>query len=164
MKLPISHVLVSLSIFFFIYIYKKFLLFWMYLMIWNIVFFFQRYNISLISWNCKSQIWLFLTQSSFFIYIYHFFFSGCISWYEISKSSSGDIIFRWYRDIVNLIFVSLSFNLHIYIYIFFAVSNVSHDMTYRLLFFCWRYNISLISPNCQFQIWLSLSQSSFSDI
>jgi len=164
MKLPISHVLVSLSIFFFIYIYKKFLLFWMYLMIWNIVFFFQRYNISLISWNCKSQIWLFLTQSSFFIYIYHFFFSGCISWYEISKSSSGDIIFHGYRDIVNLIFVSLSFNLHSYIYISFFLFRMYLTKWNMVFFFFGRYNISLISSNCQSRIWLSRSQSSFSDI
>jgi len=54
-----SHIWSSLSQFSFSYIkkYKKsFSLFWMYLMIWNIVFFFWRYNISLISWNCQSQI------------------------------------------------------------------------------------------------------------
>jgi len=63
---------------------------------------------------------------------------GCISWYEISSSSFGDIIFHWYLEIANLIFDCLSLNLHVYIYISY--------------FLFWRIS------------WYGISSSSFGDI
>ena len=96
-----SQIWSSLSLSFHLYIYISLILLSMDLMMWNIVFFFWRYTISSISWNCQSHFWLSLSQSSF-IYICHFFCIGCISSYEVSSSSYGDITFRWYHETANL--------------------------------------------------------------
>ena len=52
-----------------------------------------------------------------YIYIYHFFCVGCISSYEVSSSSYGDIIFRWYRETANLRLDRLPLSFFFYIYI-----------------------------------------------
>ena len=118
MKLPISNLIVSRSIFIIIYIYiYHFFLFWVYLMIGNIVDFFWRYNISLISWKLSISYLIVSLAIFIYIYIYHFFCFECISWYELSSSSFGDIIFHWYHEIANLEFDRLSLSFFFYIYI-----------------------------------------------
>ena len=145
---------VSLNLHLYINKYASFFLLWMYLTIWNIVFFFWRYNISLISWNCQSRIWSslplplprfflsFLYILCFFLFLapfsYLFFsFFLFISWYEISAS-----FFFWRYNISLLswncqshiwLCLSQSSFIYKYIYIFFSILDVSHDMIYRLL-------------------------------
>jgi len=92
-------------------------------MLWNIVFFFWRYNISLISWNCQSRIWLSLPLPlpGFFLSFLSFFF----------------------------------FSLHLFLILSFLLLFL-YFMIWNIVFFVWRYNISLISWNCQSRIWSSL--------
>ena len=166
MKLPISNLIVSHSIFIIIYIYIIFVdLNVSRDMQYRLLFFFWRYNISLMSWNCQSQIWLCLSFNlHFHIYIYINLFCcfECISWYEISSSSFGDIIFHWYLQIANLVFDLIFLNLHIYKYFFFLSCALwMYLILWNIIFIFWRYNISLISWNYQIHIWFCLSQSTY---
>ena len=145
----------------FSYIY---MLFWMYLMIWNIVVFFWRYNISLISCHCQFRIYLSLSQSPFiYIYIYIFFFAVL----NVSHDIKYRLLFLFWRynislinEIANLKFDCVSLNLHYNVYISFFLFWV-YLMIWNIVNFFWRHNILLISWNCQSHIWLSLSQPSF---
>ena len=128
-----SHIWLSLSQSSFIYIYISLFLCWMYLIIWSIVFFLWRYNISLISWNCQSQIRssppLFLLL---YIYIINFNFDvSYVAKYRLILF--GDIIFHWHHEIANLSFDRLSLSFHLYIYTIISAFDVSRDMKYRLL-------------------------------
>jgi len=139
--------MMSLWIFIFIYIYESFLMFWMYLTIWNIVFFFWRYDILLISWNYQSQICLCLAQSSLLYISFLLFWMFLVICNIVFFFFFDDIIFHWYHEIANLkIWLCLSFNLHfhIYIYIIFSVFDVSHDMKYRLLLLGIQYFINIV--------------------
>ena len=52
-----------------------------------------------------------------YMYICHFFYIGCISSYEVSSSSYGDILFRWYHETANLRLDRLPLSFFFYIYI-----------------------------------------------
>ena len=130
MKLPISCLVISLSIFIYVYICH----FFCFEFISSYEILSSSYDDIIFRWYHGIAILRLNRLSlSFFFYIY---IINLILMYLMTRNIVflfGDKIFHWYREIVNLRFDRLSLSLFIYIYIFNSEFDISHAMNHRLL-------------------------------